>query len=94
MRIGSTWRLLGTNRPTLDLTVSVSKKSCSVRSRCRNAPPRPRFYDSGSKQRAVRFTGSDGATLAGTLLLPIKSELQKVPGVVLVAGSGGAAPPG
>src|SRR5712675_2176538 len=46
------------------------------------------FYASGSKQRAVRFTGNDGATLAGTLLLPIKSELQRVPGIVLVAGSG------
>jgi alpha-beta hydrolase superfamily lysophospholipase len=46
------------------------------------------FYASGTKQRAVRFSGGDGAVLAGTLLLPIKSELQKVPGVVLVAGSG------
>ena len=46
------------------------------------------FYARGTKQRTVRFAGSDGATLAGTLLLPIKSELQKVPGVVLVAGSG------
>jgi len=46
------------------------------------------FYASGTKQRMVRFAGSDGVTLAGTLLLPIKSELQRVPGVVLVAGSG------
>ena len=36
----------------------------------------------------MRFAGSDGATLAGTLLLPIWSELEKVPGVVLVSGSG------
>src|SRR5215475_1314435 len=46
------------------------------------------FYASGTKQRAVHFAGSDGVTLAGSLLLPIKSELQRVPGVVLVAGSG------
>src|SRR6266850_6325936 len=46
------------------------------------------FYGSGTKQRAVRFAGSDGAILAGTLLLPIKSELGRVPGIVLVAGSG------
>jgi pimeloyl-ACP methyl ester carboxylesterase len=46
------------------------------------------FYDSGTKQRLVRFAGSGGVSLAGTLLLPIKSELMKVPGVVLVAGSG------
>jgi uncharacterized protein len=50
--------------------------------------PRPRFYAKGTKQRVVRFTGSEGAVLAGTLLLPIWSELEKVPGVVLVAGSG------
>ena len=50
--------------------------------------PRPRFYAKGTKQRAVRFAGSQGATLAGTLLLPIWSELEKVPGVVLVSGSG------
>jgi hypothetical protein len=50
--------------------------------------PSKGFYASGTKQRAVRFTSSDGVSLAGTLLLPIKSELQKVPGVVLVAGSG------
>ena len=46
------------------------------------------YYASGMHQRAVRFAGGDGATLAGTLLLPLWSELQKVPGIVLVAGSG------
>ena len=46
------------------------------------------YYAAGTRQRAVHFAGSDGATLAGTLLLPIWSELQKVPGIVLVAGSG------
>jgi pimeloyl-ACP methyl ester carboxylesterase len=46
------------------------------------------FYDSGTKERAVHFAATGGVTLAGTVLLPIKSELQKVPGVVLVAGSG------
>ena len=38
------------------------------------------YYATGTRQRAVRFAGSDGATLAGTLLLPLWSELQKVPG--------------
>lgn len=52
------------------------------------AQPRPRFYAKGTRQRGVRFAGSEGATLAGTLLLPIWSELEKVPGVVLVPGSG------
>lgn len=46
------------------------------------------YYASGMQQRAVRFAGTDGAMLAGTLLLPLWSELQKVPGVVLIAGSG------
>jgi alpha-beta hydrolase superfamily lysophospholipase len=49
---------------------------------------RPRFYAKGAKQRDVRFTGAGGAELAGTLLLPIWTELERVPGVVLVAGSG------
>lgn len=51
-------------------------------------PARPRFYAKGTKERIVRFAGSEGVTLAGTLLLPIWSELEKVPGVVLVSGSG------
>ena len=51
-------------------------------------PHGQRYYAQGTKQRAVRFAGSDGTILAGTLLLPIWSELEKVPGVVLVAGSG------
>src|SRR5262245_44276187 len=46
------------------------------------------YYAAGRKQRAVRFAGSDGVMLSGTLLLPLWSELQRVPGVVLVAGSG------
>ena len=46
------------------------------------------YYAAGTRQRAVRFAGSDGAILAGTLLLPAWSELQRVPGIVLVAGSG------
>ncbi|TAJ88827.1 alpha/beta fold hydrolase [Reyranella sp.] len=46
------------------------------------------FYESGrTKERTVRFA-SRSVTLAGTLLLPLISELQYVPGVVLVAGSG------
>ncbi len=42
----------------------------------------------GIKERPVRFAGREGATLAGTLLLPMTSEMQYVPGVVLIAGSG------
>lgn len=37
----------------------------------------------------MRFAGrGDGVTLAGTLLMPLFSEIQYVPGIVLVAGSG------
>lgn len=46
------------------------------------------YYAVGMKQRTVQFAGGDGTRLAGTLLLPLWSELQKVPGVVLIAGSG------
>lgn len=52
------------------------------------AQTRPRYYQRGTKDRVVRFAGADGATLEGTLLLPIWTELERVPGVVLVAGSG------
>jgi alpha-beta hydrolase superfamily lysophospholipase len=45
-------------------------------------------YPKGTKQRQVRFAAGDGTMLAGSLLLPLISEVQYVPGVVLVAGSG------
>jgi uncharacterized protein len=45
-------------------------------------------YPMGSKQLLLRFPGVGGVPLHGTLLLPLVSELQKVPGVVLVGGSG------
>lgn len=47
-----------------------------------------KYHPMGTKHLDVRFAGSAGVTLSGTLLLPTISELQKVPGVVLVAGSG------
>ncbi len=47
-----------------------------------------KWYASGMKRRDVRFAGAADATLAGTLLLPLVSEIQPVPGVVLIAGSG------
>jgi uncharacterized protein len=46
------------------------------------------WFDSGKKERPVRFAGPGGAELAGTLLLPLASEIRYVPGVVLIAGSG------
>jgi pimeloyl-ACP methyl ester carboxylesterase len=46
------------------------------------------YHPMGTKQRALSFKGTDGVTLSGTLLLPTISELQKVPGVVLLGGSG------
>ena len=45
-------------------------------------------YPMGTKHLDLRFAGAAGVTLSGTLLLPLLSELQRVPGVVLVAGSG------
>ncbi len=51
------------------------------------AQPVP-WYRTGTKQVELRFAGAAGATLAGTLLLPLVSEIQRVPGVVLIAGSG------
>lgn len=45
-------------------------------------------YPAGTKQRTLRFRGVGGVELHGTLLLPLVSELQRVPGVVLIGGSG------
>lgn len=45
-------------------------------------------YPMGAKHLDLRFAGAAGVTLSGTLLLPLISEIQRVPGVVLVAGSG------
>lgn len=57
----------------------------AARAQVRGVPP---WYASGTVQREVRFAGAAGATLAGTLVLPLASEIQPVPGVVLIAGSG------
>lgn len=51
-------------------------------------PAAAQIYPKGTKHLDLRFEGSAGVTLSGTLLLPLISELQRVPGVVLVAGSG------
>lgn len=40
------------------------------------------------KSRSVKFPGAGSIELAGTLVLPMTSETKKVPGVVLIAGSG------
>lgn len=56
--------------------------------RAQNRRRQPGFYEGGrTKERAVHFANG-GVSLSGTLLLPLISELQYVPGVVLVAGSG------
>ena len=53
------------------------------------APPAAaQKYPMGTKQRPLSFKGVGGVTLNGTLLLPMISELQRVPGVVLHGGSG------
>lgn len=46
------------------------------------------WFEAGKKDRPVRFAGSGGAQLSGTLMLPLASEIRYVPGVVLIAGSG------
>jgi alpha-beta hydrolase superfamily lysophospholipase len=51
-------------------------------------PAAAQKYPVGTKHIDLRFEGAAGVTLSGMLLLPLISELQRVPGVVLVAGSG------
>jgi pimeloyl-ACP methyl ester carboxylesterase len=53
------------------------------------SPTESGWYAKGkTKERPVRFAGTGGVSLAGTLLMPLFSEIQYVPGIVLVAGSG------
>ncbi|NQW50112.1 MAG: alpha/beta fold hydrolase, partial [Rhodospirillales bacterium] len=53
------------------------------------SPTESGWYARGkTKEQPVRFAGKGGVTLAGTLLMPLFSEIQYVPGIVLVAGSG------
>jgi hypothetical protein len=42
----------------------------------------------GILHREIRFPGASGVTLSGTLTLPSIVEIQRVPGVVMIAGSG------
>jgi uncharacterized protein len=53
-----------------------------------SAQAQVKWYAGGTKERLVRFAGAGGVPLSGTLLLPLVSEIQYVPGVVLIAGSG------
>lgn len=46
------------------------------------------YFPQGFRESQIRFAGTGGVTLAGTLTVPMISEIQRVPGVVLVAGSG------
>jgi pimeloyl-ACP methyl ester carboxylesterase len=52
------------------------------------SPAAAQNYPMGRKHLDLRFAGAGGVSLSGTLLLPLVSEIQKVPGAVLIAGSG------
>lgn len=60
-----------------------------IAAHAQRSPIESGWYARGkTKTREVRFEGRGGVSLAGTLLLPLYSEIQAVPGIVLVAGSG------
>lgn len=46
------------------------------------------YFPQGIFERTLNFTSADGTVLAGTLTLPWVTETRRVPGVVLIAGSG------
>ena len=52
------------------------------------AGPHAKAEDVPSSQREVTFVGANEVKLAGTLLIPAHQSAAKVPGVILVAGSG------
>ena len=67
-------------RTLLASTVSLTATTASAQL--------PGWYAAGTKSREVTFAGAGGIPLSGTLVLPLRSEIQRVPGVVLIAGSG------
>ena len=75
-------------RTPRDPAAGAAGRRGAARRRPRRAAAAGQWYASGPKRRELRFAGAAGATLAGTLLLPLGSEIQRVPGVVLIAGSG------
>ena len=52
------------------------------------AGPHAKAEDVPQSQREVTFAGANAVTLAGTLLIPAHKSDAKVPGVIIVAGSG------
>ncbi|MBV8392233.1 MAG: alpha/beta fold hydrolase [Alphaproteobacteria bacterium] len=51
-------------------------------------PARAQYFPQGIHDVPLRFAGAEGVMLAGTLTLPWIAEIRRVPGVVLVSGSG------
>ena len=52
------------------------------------AQPQPQSSTGAQSQRDVTYPGVAGVTLAGTLVIPAHKQETRVPGVVIVAGSG------
>ena len=52
------------------------------------AQPLPQKGTIAQKQREVTYPGVGGVTLAGTLVIPVHKSGVKMPGVIIVAGSG------
>ena len=61
---------------------------CALPARTALAQGQWQYRPTGVVHRELRFPGAAGVTLAGTLTLPLTTEIQRVPGVVMIAGSG------
>ncbi len=66
--------------PTASASLTSATDTASVGNTATSVP--------GSTEREVTYAGSQGAQLSGTLLLPAHPSGQKLPAVIIVAGSG------
>jgi len=67
----------------IGLSIMLCLSACGSQS-----PQSPQNGTAAQSQRDVTFPGVGGVTLAGTLIIPAHKSGAKVPGVIIVAGSG------
>src|SRR2546421_5326792 len=70
---------------TIRLSILLFLSACGGQAQPQTPPPNTTVTQS---QRDVTYPGVDSVTLAGTLVIPAHQKGTRVPGVIIVAGSG------
>src|SRR2546423_15058522 len=69
----------------ISLSILLFLSACGGQAQPQTPPPNTTVTQS---QRDVTYPGVDSVTLAGTLVIPAHQKGTRVPGVIIVAGSG------